>query len=126
MTSAWDNALPLLSTTTRAQIRRGEPLSRHTTLRVGGPAELFLFARDRDTLAETAALGQKLDLPMFVLGEGSNVCIGDAGLRGLTIRNGCGHVELGPLTRAECGCNFMRLFLLTMRAGLSGPRCSAS
>ena len=120
MTSAWDTALPLLSEATRAQIHRDEPLSRHTSLRVGGPAEWFLFARDRDTLAEAAALGQKLNLPLFLLGEGSNVCIGDAGLPGLTIRNGCRHVEMGPLTRAECGCNFMRLFFLAMRAGLSG------
>jgi UDP-N-acetylmuramate dehydrogenase len=118
--ATWDEALTLLSPQTRAQIGRDEPLSRHTTLRVGGPADLFLFARDRDTYAEATALGQKLNLPMLLLGEGSNVCIGDAGIRGLTIRNGCRYAEIGPMTRAECGCNFMRLFLGTMRAGLSG------
>jgi UDP-N-acetylmuramate dehydrogenase len=116
----WSEALDQLSPRTREQIRFGEPLSLHTTLRVGGPAELFLHARDRDTLAEAAALAQTRGLPVFLLGEGSNVCIGDSGLPGLTIRNGCRAVEIGPVTHAECGCNFMRLFVLTMRAGLSG------
>ena len=87
---------------------------------MGGPADLFLYARDRDTLAEAAALGQKLDLPVLLLGEGSNVCIGDSGISGLTIRNGCRSAEIGPTTLAECGCNLMHLFLLTMRAALSG------
>ncbi len=120
MSSAWDAALQSLSPRTREQIRRGEPLSRHTTLRVGGPAELFLYAHDRDTLAEVAALGQQRSLPVLLLGEGSNVCISDAGISGLTVRNGCRAAEIGPVTLAECGCNFMRLFLLAMRAGLSG------
>jgi UDP-N-acetylmuramate dehydrogenase len=120
MSVAWESALATLAPQTRAQIRRDEPLSRHTTLRVGGPADLFLYARDRDTLAEVASVGQRLNLPILFLGEGSNVCIGDTGIRGLTIRNACRNVDIGPLTRVECGCNFMRLFLVTMRAGLSG------
>jgi UDP-N-acetylmuramate dehydrogenase len=120
LTAAWGAALDQLSERTRAQFRRNEPLNRHTTLRVGGPADLFLYASDRDTLAEVVMLGQRLGLPMLLLGDGSNVCIGDSGVRGLTIRNGCRAVEVGPMTRAECGCGFMRLFMLTMRAGLSG------
>ena len=120
MISVWHEALPALSSRTRDQIVPNEPLCRHTTLRVGGPAELFLYARDRDTLAEAAALGQKLELPILLLGEGSNVCITDSGIPGLTIRNACRGVDIGPTTLAECGCNFMRLFLLTMRSSLSG------
>lgn len=120
MTQAWEDVLGQLSSATRRQIEVDVPLSRHTTLRVGGRADLFLFARDCDTLAEAAALGQRHGLPMLLLGEGSNVCIGDSGVRGLTIRNGCAGVEVGPLTSAECGVNFMRLFLMTMRASLSG------
>ena len=58
----WEQALERLSPHSRAQVVRNEPLSRHTTLRVGGPAEFFLFARDLDTMAEVAALGQELHL----------------------------------------------------------------
>src|SRR5205085_5781859 len=61
-----------------------------------------------------------LALPHSLQGEGSNVCISDAGLRCLVLRNGCQAAEIGPLTRVDAGHNFMRLFLKTMRAGLSG------
>ena len=117
---AWDAAIGELSARTRNQIRRNEPLSLHTTLRVGGPAERFINATDRDTLAEAAALAQRLALPVLLLGEGSNVCISDSGIPGLTIRNSCRAVEMGKTTFVECGCNLMRLFLLSMRSSLSG------
>ena len=55
MNPAWDRAIGQLSARTRDQIRHNEPLSLHTALRVGGPAELFLYAQDRDSLAEAAA-----------------------------------------------------------------------
>src|ERR1041385_8248213 len=116
----WEEALEQLSPAVRAQIRRSEPLARHTTLRVGGPADYFLFATEIDTLAEVVALAQSRGLPPFLLGEGSNVCVSDAGVRGLVIRNACQSAEIGPLTRADCGHNFMRLFVRTMQAGLSG------
>ncbi len=116
----WEEALPLLSPPVRAAVRQNEPLSRHTTLRVGGPADYFLNATDTDTLAEVAALAQRFALPHFMLGEGSNVCAADAGVRGLVLRNACQQAEIGLLTRVDAGYNFMRLFLKTLQAGLSG------
>jgi UDP-N-acetylmuramate dehydrogenase len=117
---SWEEALPLLSSAVRAAVRRAEPMARYTTLRVGGPADLFVNATEIDALAEVAALAQRYHLPHFLLGEGSNVCISDAGVRGLVLRNACLHAEIGPITRVDAGHNFMRLFVKTMRAGLSG------
>jgi UDP-N-acetylmuramate dehydrogenase len=117
---SWEEALARLSPEVRAQIRFGEPLSRHTTLRVGGPADYFLYATEVAHLAEVVALAQRCYLPHFLLGDGSNVCVSDAGVRGLVIRNACQKAEIGTLTRADCGHNFMRLFVRTMQAGLSG------
>jgi UDP-N-acetylmuramate dehydrogenase len=116
----WEDALALLSPGVRAAVRRAEPLRRHTTLRVGGPADYFLDATDTAMLAEVAALAQREDLPHFLLGEGSNVCVSDAGVRGFVLRNGCQRAEIGPVTVVDTGHNFMRLFVQTMRAGLSG------
>lgn len=95
-------------------------MRRHTTLRVGGPADFFLLATETDIFAEVAALGQRYGLPLFLLGEGSNVCVSDRGMRGLVLKNACQQVELGVITRVDAGHNFMRLFVKTMRAGLSG------
>ncbi|HLV81575.1 MAG TPA: UDP-N-acetylmuramate dehydrogenase [Chthonomonadaceae bacterium] len=116
----WEEALPLLSPAARAALHRGEPLCRHTTLRVGGPADYFLDATDADIFAEVAALAQRHGLPHFLLGEGSNVCVSDAGVRGLVLKNGCRRVEIGPQTRVDAGHNFMRLFVLSLQARLTG------
>ena len=116
----WEEALPLLSKSAQEQILRTEPLRNHTTLRVGGPADYFLNATDTDTLAEVSALAQQHRLPHFVLGAGSNVCVSDAGVRGMVIRNACRGAVIGEVTCVDAGHNFMRLFLLTMRAELSG------
>lgn len=118
--STWSEALDGLSPGARAAIRTDEPLCRHTTLRVGGPADYFLDATDVDILAEVAAVAQQFSLPHFLLGEGSNVCVSDAGVRGLVLRNACRRAVIGPLTYVDTGHNFMRLFVQTMRAGLSG------
>ena len=116
----WENALALLSPDTRALIRRAEPMRHHTSLRVGGPADYFLNAVNVDMLAETALVAQRYGLPHLILGAGSNMCASDAGVRGMVIRNACHHVTLGEETHVDAGHNFMRLFLHTMRAGLSG------
>jgi UDP-N-acetylmuramate dehydrogenase len=116
----WQDVLTLLSPLTQALIRQNEPMSRHTTLRVGGVADWFLAADDTDVFAETVAIAQKYRLPHFILGEGSNVCVSDAGVRGMVIKNACKRAEIGKITHADCGHSFMKLFLKTMRANLSG------
>src|SRR5256885_3187554 len=113
--TTWQEALSQLSPTARAAVRVDEPLRGYTTLRVGGPADYFVNATDADTLAEVAALAQRLNLPLFLLGEGSNVCVSDAGVRGMVLRNACRRFEVGARTRADAGANFMRLFVRTMQ-----------
>lgn len=109
-----------LSPQTRACVQRNEPMHRHTTLRVGGPADFYLHAEQTDMLAEVAAVAQRWNLPHFVLGEGSNICVADEGVRGLVLHNGCRQAILGPLTHVDAGHNFMALFVKAMQAGLSG------
>ena len=92
----WNLALESLSPATRARVRRDEPMRHHTTLRVGGPADLYIAAEDTDTLAEVAAVAQRYHLPHFLLGEGSNICVSDAGLRGLVLHNRCQQAEDRP------------------------------
>ena len=92
----------------------------HTYLRVGGPADLFYTAWETDALAEITALAQRHDLPLFILGEGTNVCVSDRGVRGFVVQNACRHAKIGTTTYADAGHNFMSLFVRTMQAGLSG------
>jgi UDP-N-acetylmuramate dehydrogenase len=67
-----------------SRVRRAEPLSRHTSWHVGGPADIFFMPRDRDDLV---AFLQALpaDVPLLWLGLGSNLLVRDGGVRGVVI-----------------------------------------
>lgn len=69
------------------QIRKEEPLSRHTTFRVGGPAEYFVMPRVAQ-VQELTALCRQFELPLTVIGNGSNLLVSDAGLRGVVLEFG--------------------------------------
>lgn len=67
-----------------------EPLARHTTLRIGGPADLFIRADTRAELEEFVSRAHALNLAVLVLGNGSNVLVADQGVRGVVIDNHAG------------------------------------
>src|SRR6185436_795204 len=66
---------------------RDEPLARFTTMRVGGPADLFAVAHNAFELRGLVKFARTRGIPHVVLGRGSNVVIADAGVRGLVIQN---------------------------------------
>lgn len=70
------------------QILQQEPMSRHTTFRVGGPAEYFVTADTTGELQEVLRLCKRYEMPWMVLGNGSNVLVSDRGLKGVVLRLG--------------------------------------
>ncbi len=62
-----------------------EPLSRHTTLGVGGPADVYFAARSEEQLRGALRAAREHGVPAFILGSGSNVVILDGGIRGLVV-----------------------------------------
>ncbi len=62
-----------------------EPMSRHTTFRTGGPATLFVKPGDLDQLQGVMKLVRNLELPYFVVGNGSNLLVSDKGFEGIVI-----------------------------------------
>lgn len=69
------------------QIRKEEPMSRHTTFRVGGAAEYFVTPSVRQA-PDVVALCRRFELPLTVIGNGSNLLVSDAGLRGVVLEFG--------------------------------------
>ncbi len=65
---------------------RSEPMSRHTTLHVGGPAEWYLEAENFDDIAVARIVARSRRLPVTFIGNGSNLLVADAGIRGLVIK----------------------------------------
>ncbi|HEV3244638.1 MAG TPA: UDP-N-acetylmuramate--L-alanine ligase [Chthoniobacterales bacterium] len=66
-------------------VRLYEPLSKHTTLRVGGPAQFWVEPRSENALAELIRFCRRENLPLFVIGRGSNLLVRDGGIRGLVV-----------------------------------------
>ena len=101
-------------------LRRDEPMARHTTLKVGGPARWFWAASDVETLAQVLGICARQGIPYLFVGHGSNLLMSDAGYDGLIIQNRCKGCAVGEDTLAESGVSFGSLFLQTARAGFGG------
>jgi UDP-N-acetylmuramate dehydrogenase len=63
-----------------------EPMSRHTTWGIGGPADVYVEVKSRDELLALAAWADGRGLPLFPVGQGSNLLVGDRGLRAAVVR----------------------------------------
>jgi len=100
---------------------RDEPLARFTTMRVGGPADLFATVHNGFELKALVRFARTRGLPHLVLGRGSDVVISDRGIRGLVIQDRAeGSRVDGERYTAEAGVPMARAATETQRAGLSG------
>lgn len=104
--------------------RLDEPLARHTTFKIGGPADLFLDARDRDEVLKALRLAREARAPVFVLGWGSNLLVKDKGVRGLVLRLAGSFERVEFLAdgkvRAGASVRVPQLVVSCARRGLSG------
>jgi UDP-N-acetylmuramate dehydrogenase len=83
------------------RVRYQEPLARHTTLRLGGPAEVWLPVHSVAELVKGVTLARQHKVPLFILGGGANLLISDAGIRGLVIQNRANRVKFPPAAVSE-------------------------
>lgn len=102
----WDALLEPLARLCSGTPRRAEPLRRHTTLRVGGPAALFYKTRDLDEFAQISVWAHQARVPVFIMGHGSNLLVSDQGIPALVLYNACRQVQIGEETYAETGSPF--------------------
>jgi UDP-N-acetylmuramate dehydrogenase len=97
------------------------PLAPLTTLRVGGAADRLLEAHSRDELLTALGLAREARVPWFVLGNGSDLVVADAGIRGLVIRNRAKSVRVdGQRLDADAGAPMALLVRRCSAAGLAG------
>ncbi|HMA34987.1 MAG TPA: UDP-N-acetylmuramate dehydrogenase [Chloroflexia bacterium] len=69
------------------EVGQGELLSKHTSLRIGGPADYFLTTKSADQLVAAVRAAREIGLPYLVIGNGTNLLVLDGGVRGLVIHN---------------------------------------
>jgi len=102
-------------------LERDVPLAPLTTLRVGGPADRLVLARDRDELLAALRLARATGVPWFVLGNGSDLVVADDGIRGLVIRNRARAVTIeGSNLQADAGSAMAMLVKRCTQEGLTG------
>ncbi len=105
-------------------IRRDEPLAKHTTLRVGGPADFYVEPASEDDLAGVVKFCGERGVPFFVLGRGSNLLVRDGGFRGVVIclaHADFSRIEFdGQRIRCGAGAKLKNVAVEARRHGLSG------
>jgi UDP-N-acetylmuramate dehydrogenase len=102
---------------------RGEaPLAPLTTFKVGGPAEWLIETRTSDEIVDALRLAHANQVPVKLLGGGSNVLVGDRGVRGLVIRPRGGHIEQldNACIRADAATTINGLVRWTVQRGIAG------
>lgn len=105
-------------------VKAGEPLAKRTTLRVGGPAELFVEPQSESDLAAALAWANQLGLPVTLLGRGSNLLIRDGGIRGVVVSLGhpaFSRIEVvGERLHCGAGARLKHVSNAARDAGLTG------
>lgn len=133
-----------------AELDYDEPMARHTTFRIGGPADVFARPRSPEALAALLAGAWKEGIPFQIIGGGANLLVSDAGLRGIVVSTellrthrfegeaqragispgdspaGSGSTAGGGATlHAGAGLPVVELLRLALEAGLSGLEFAA-
>jgi len=100
---------------------QAEPMAKHTTMRVGGPADLFATAHNSFELKGLVRFARARSIPMLLLGRGSDLVVSDAGIRGLVVAVKAETTRLeGNRYTAEAGVPMARAATETQKAGLTG------
>ena len=105
------------------QILIDEPMSRHTTFRVGGPADVIFFPESGEQVAAALALAKDAGVPAVVIGNGSNLLVRDGGIRGLVVALGDGMSAIerdGCVVAAQAGAPLAKVAAFAQAEGLAG------
>ncbi|MGH7803892.1 MAG: UDP-N-acetylmuramate dehydrogenase [Candidatus Binatia bacterium] len=129
------SAAPGLDAWTRDELARSfgdrtrldEPMARHTSFRIGGPADVWVQVESAEELSRVAKILARATVPVFVLGSGTNILVSDRGIRGVVVHLGPGFSFLewkasGDETEVRAGAAlaFKKVVAAAVRRGLTG------
>ncbi len=107
----------------RDHVLTDEPMKQHTTFKIGGPADYFLLPETGEEVGEIIKICRKTDTPYFILGNGSNLLVGDGGYRGAVIqvyRNMSAVTVEGTTITAQAGALLSAVAAAAKNASLTG------
>lgn len=100
-----------------------EPMRKHTTFRIGGNADIFVRPESKEQIAEILRLCRKQDVPYFILGNGSNLLVGDRGFRGVVINimDNMNDIKVdGGVIKAQAGAMLIKVSRAARDNSLTG------
>ena len=101
---------------------KDEPMSRRTTFKIGGNADVLVKVKSSDELRQVLSLAKEFEVPYFVLGKGSNLLVSDKGIDGVVIcLNGLDEIKIsGNTVVCGAGASLRSVCLAVQKASLSG------
>lgn len=105
-----------------------EPMSRHTTFRIGGPADYYVTPHSKEEIRDVIQACREAQIPHYILGNGSNLLVGDKGYRGVVIQifKNFSDIQVEGLgIRAKAGALLSRIAKTAMTNGLTGMEFAA-
>lgn len=115
------NTYQILQKELFSKVVENELLKNHTTFKIGGPAKYFFVAKNQDEVVKATKIAQKLGLPFFILGKGSNLLVLDKGFNGLVIKILNSELKIqNSNVMAGAGLELNKLVMDVAKAGLSG------
>lgn len=118
-----DQLVKILTELNIGKVKEYEPLKKHTTWKIGGPARVFIEPSSVEGLKKAMVEITKRNIPWFVIGKGSNLLVSDKGINGVVIKFGenMAHIhEDGGLIRVGAGFSLIRLATMMSKKGFSG------
>lgn len=100
-----------------------EPMSRHTTFRVGGPADFFVTPKAKEEVRDVIRICKEAGMPYYIIGNGSNLLVPDAGYRGVIVQiyKEMNEVKVeGDLVKAQAGALLSGIAAKALGAELTG------
>lgn len=100
-----------------------EPMSKHTTFKIGGTADILIEPGSAENLLDILKLLKENNIPFFIMGNGSNLLVADSGIRGVVIKisNSMSAANVdGEYIYAECGIKLSRLAGIAQSAAIAG------
>ena len=118
-----NSLLEKIEKNTSAKVVLNEPLKKHTTYGIGGPAEIMTFPNCKNELIQIVRIAKNMNQPITILGSGSNILISDRGIKGLvlSLKNTLRLVEVNNQKMyAECGAMLGKIVKQAVKNDLIG------
>lgn len=113
----------LINITGKDNVRINEPMKNHTTFKIGGPAQYYVTPESVTQIQEVVSLCRDMNIPLHVIGNGSNILVGDDGVDGvvLALFNTFSDYEIKDnVITAQAGMSLIKLAVIALREGLTG------